>query len=262
MNKLAALIDFTPTCEVTLSYLSLLAKKLGTATVLINIEEESSNKEEVESKLEVYGQKVREQNLKCDTHVEIGDFNSIIDPTLQLLAPQLVVTGTHGIKGLKQTLFGAHILKLAQEISIPLLVVQDESKVNEMGIEKMLFSMGPHENFEPTIDYVASLAKDLNSQVVIYTIIKSSQDLSDALTHNNNYAKRVFEAVGVPFEHVIEESQDFSLGFSRQTIHYMEKNPFDMVVMPADASEMYRAFSKTDKENLILNTQAVPVLCV
>lgn len=262
MNKLAALIDFTPTCEVTLSYLTHLSKMLGTDAVLVNIEEDHAKKELAETKLEVYVQKMRDNQLECATHVEIGDFNSIIDTTLQLLNPQLVITGTHGIHGLKQTLFGAHILKLAQNISIPLLVVQDNSRLNPGGIEKILFSMGPHENFETTIDFVASMAKDLNSKVVIYTIIKSAQDISDGLAHNNNYAKRVFEAVGVLCEHVVEESQDFSLGFSRQTIHFMEKNPFDMVVMPADASEMYRAFSKTDKENLILNTLAVPVLCV
>lgn len=262
MNKLAALIDFTPTCEVTISYLSLLAKKLGKEAVLVNIEEDVLKKEVTESKLELYAKKVRDMGLECTTHVETGEFNSIVDTTLQFLNPHLVITGTHGIKGLKQTLFGAHILKLAQEVSVPMLVVQDNSVIKQNGIRRILFSMGPHEDFESTIDYVASLAKDLSSEVVIYTIIKSAQDLSDALVHNNNYAKRVFEAVGVPFEHVVEESQDFSLGFSRQTIHYMEKNPFDMVVMPADASEMYRAFSKTDKENLILNTLAVPVLCV
>ncbi len=262
MNKLAALIDFTPTCEVALSYLNMLTITLGTEAVLVNIEENQEKKELIEARLELYAKKIRKGSLACATHVEIGDFDSIIDTTLQLLNAELVITGTHGVKGLKQTLFGAHILKLAQNISIPLLVVQDESKVNPNGIEKILFSMGPHENFEGTIDFIASLAKDLNSTVVIYTIIKSAQDLSDELVHNNNYAKRVFEAVGVPFEHVVEESQDFSLGFSRQTIHYMEKNPFDMVVMPADASEMYRAFSKTDKENLVLNTLAVPVLCV
>ncbi|MHB1278187.1 MAG: universal stress protein [Bacteroidia bacterium] len=262
MNKLAALIDFTPTCEVTLSYLSLLTKTLGTEAVLVNVEADQERKALVEAELELYAKKIRNNELECATHVEVGDFNAIIDSTLQLLNPQLVITGTHGIKGLKQTLFGAHILKLAQNISIPLLVVQDESKLNPKGIQNILFSMGPHEKFEATIDFVASLAKDLNSRVVIYTIIKSAQDLSDELTYNNNYAKRVLEAVGVPFEHVIEESQDFSLGFSRQTIHYMEKNPFDLVVMPADASEMYRAFSKMDKENLILNSPGVPVLCV
>lgn len=262
MNKLAALIDFTPTCEVTLSYLNMLTITLGAEAVLVNIEEDQERKGLIEAKLGLYAKKMHGSKMECATHVEIGDFNTLVDTTLQLLNAQLVITGTHGVKGLKQTLFGAHILKLAQNISIPLLVVQDDSKVNPNGIEKILFSMGPHEKFEGTIDFIASLAKDLNSMVVIYTIIKSAQDLSDELVYNNNYAKRVFEAVGVPFEHVIEESQDFSLGFSRQTIHYMEKNPFDMVVMPADASEMYRAFSKTDKENIILNTLSVPVLCV
>lgn len=262
MRKIAALIDFTPTCDITINYTIQVATTLGLDVVLVNVAEDENSKKEAQEKLTPYLDSLAQHSIASSSHIEIGAFDAIIDGTIQILDPELVIAGTHGIQGLKQTLFGAHILKLAQAISRPVLVVQDQSKTPGAGIKRVLFSIGPHEDFEKEIDFVADFVQGLGAKVLIYTITKSVQDITDELTHNYTYAKKVFAEKDIEFEHCIEESQDFSLGYSRQTIAYMENNPFDLVVMASDSSERYRAFSKTDKENLLLNTLAVPVLCV
>lgn len=261
MKKIAALIDFTPTCDVTIAYSIYMAKAIGAEIVLVNIAEDEEGRAAAQNKIAPYKELIETNGVACSLQLSIGSFNAVIDSLLQLIGPQLCISGTHGVHGLKQTLFGAHIVKLAQNVTAPLLVVQDESKLNEGGIKNILFSMGAHTGFEPQIEYAVELAKTLGSKVTIYTIIKSAFDITDELNHNINYAKQLMGEKEVAFEHVIEESNDHSLGYSRQTINYIDNNPFDMMVMASDPSEQNRAFSKADKENLILNTSALPVLC-
>lgn len=262
MKKVAALIDFTPTCDVTLSYTEYLGKNLAAEISLVNIAENDAAKAAAIDKLKSYETKLNEKGIKNSPHVEVGSFTATIDTSLQLLGTELAVTGTHGAQGLKQNLFGANILKLAQKISTPLFVVQDGSKLSGEGIKNILFLIGPHSNFESKSKFGVALAKALGSKITFYTIIKSAFNVSDKLNANINYAKELCEKENVSYEHIVEDSLVNSVGYSRQTVKYMEEHTFDLAIMAAEESSENRAFSKSDKENIVLNSLMVPVLCV
>ncbi len=61
---------------------------------------------------------------------------------LQLSDSDFVVIGTHGQKGIFQTLFGANVIKLIQSLYVSALIVQNNSPAPEEGFSKILFPMG------------------------------------------------------------------------------------------------------------------------
>jgi hypothetical protein len=59
-------------------------------------------------------------------HIEFGNFQTAIADILVELAADLVVIGTHGIRGIQRNLFSKNIAELMQKLQMPALVVQGQ----------------------------------------------------------------------------------------------------------------------------------------
>ncbi len=261
MYKIAALIDFTQTTEVVLEFAERLARQKSAEVVLLNIIEKGSAevKAAAEQKLEPMVQRLTAFGVVCKAEVHEGSFFSIVSSSMDKVHASLAIIGTHGKKGLKQNLFGANILKLVQMLKIPSLVVQDGAHYPTAGFLNVLFPIAAHSRFEMKIEQTKELLSP-DSKVNVYAIYKT-EELDAELKNNIKLTRNLFTTYGIATELVEEDTTLYSVGYSRQTIDYLGRHDVDLVCIMAQVSHLNTFFGKADKENIILNPLAVPVLC-
>ncbi len=262
MNIISVLIDFTETSKVATAYACQLAKGEGAKVNLLHI---TSHSDESASQLE---EKLLDftgiKNMGVDYEVSVGDGDYMIQvpKLLQLSDSDFVVIGTHGQKGIFQTLFGANVIKLIQSLKISALVVQDNSPMPEGGFEKILFPMAPHSNFQVKIDQTAHWAKKMDSSVEVFCLFKEDGTLHEGLAKNLEQTKKSFTDEGVKFNLILRDSKVYSIGYAREVLDEAKNIGADLISIMSQTSEENRYFGNVDKTNMVLNPMGIPVLCV
>jgi len=197
--------------------------------------------------------------LEVEFFMEEGTFFNIIEQSIDKLHVSMVVIGTHGKIGLKQAIFGSHILRLVQMLNVSSLVVQESSKWHEGGFDKVLFPISSHSNFELKVKQTRELMSE-SAHIDLYAIYKTSQ-LDEETKKNIESCMVYFAQESLDYSLVEEDAQFFSVGYARQTLAYVGANPVNLISIMAQAAGDTKVFSKVDKENVILNEYGIPVLC-
>lgn len=262
MKIISCLIDFTETSKIAVAYASEMAKKEGSTVNLLHIVNDSDyDQKKVESELVSF---TGIDNLGVNYTCSIGDGNYLnkIPKLVQLSDADFVVIGTHGTKGIFQTLFGANVVKLVQDLPVPALVVQDNSPMPVPEIKEILFPVAPHHNFNIKIEETARWAKLYNSHVDIFCLFKGESTLPENISNNLDKAVEYFEKEGVKHDKVLRESKVYSVGYAKDILAYSNEKQFDLIAIMSQNSEENMYFGNVDKTNLILNPGGIPVLCI
>ncbi|MCC7299034.1 MAG: universal stress protein [Bacteroidia bacterium] len=260
MKTIAALIDFTEGCKIALQQAAIIAEKAGAEMHAVYILNDASKASEMEEKVLQFAKSVAGMPANIKATIGTGDLLEGAAKAIRHLDPFLVVVGTHGIKGLKQHLFGAHILKLVQAIPYPCVVVQENTKVNTNGFNSVLFPVGSHPHYHIKIEQAKRVADVFNSEIVQYEIEKST-GVDDVVRNNSKKAKEFFSNHFTRYKSVIEDPNVVSVGYSRQTLKYAAAHQSDLIVLMADVPASEAFYGKADKENFLTNEFGIPVLC-
>lgn len=259
MNTIAVLIDFTAISAKALEFAVALALRANASLVLVHVaENEDEDLAAVTARMNDLHASVP-SSVKLTNLVQSGNFLIVIKSLLAELNPDLVVVPTHGKVGLMQNLFGSNILKLLKSISVPAIVVQENSVLTESSFRSILFPVGPHRHFDVKYKQTAKFAKAFGSLVVIYTVRNDIRGVSDELLANINAAKEYFDSVGVNYREVAEEPTGFSVGYAKHILNYASANQMSMLSIMSLLSDDTGYMDNSDKENMILNKMALPV---
>ncbi len=128
MKNIIALVDFTRVSEAAIAQGGKIARTTKAKLTLLHVasEEERKNEEDLISELNVSAEVLGDQPINTELHIEFGDFQSAIADILVRLKADLVLIGTHGIRGIQRNLFSKNIAKLVQELKVPSMVVQGQ----------------------------------------------------------------------------------------------------------------------------------------
>ncbi len=262
MNIISVLIDFTETSKVATAYACQLARQEGAKVNVLHISNHSDDStEEIEQKL-IDFTGIKNMDVAYEVTVGEGDYMSQVPKLLQLSDSDFVVIGTHGQKGIFQTLFGANVIKLIQSLHVSALVVQDNSPMPDGGFEKILFPMGPHDNFQIKIDQTAHWAKLLDASVEVFCLFKEDGTLHEGLAKNLEQTKKSFNEQGIKYNLVLRDSKVYSIGYAREVLDEAKNSGSDLISIMSQTSEENRYFGNVDKTNMVLNPMGIPVLCI
>ena len=171
----------------------------------------------------------------------------------------LMVAGTHGPRGLRQNLFGADILKLVRHVPLPSWIMQQHSPAQR--VERLVMPVSGHAEIGGLLDAVTWLAKLDGTEVHLYQVMRPNEQPSEVLLSNKLRALRHLEQAGIRTVEVNEPLTVFSVGFAEQTIRYANSVTAHGFAIIADASDEYRYIADAEKERLLVNEHAIPVLC-
>jgi nucleotide-binding universal stress UspA family protein len=261
MKKIAVLIDLSEGSKVALKQAKILAEKNNASLVIVHIANDNVPDEIHINLLEGFVKPITGNVIEVQYRIGRGDFMSQIPAQIEQAKADYVVLCTHGIKGIAQNLFGAHVLKLVQSIKVPCLVVQEGSFISDNGIQKILLPASPFDDFEIKMKTCAALAKDFGAEVVHYEIDKYLGDTEEAISKNADLARDYMLGQGVSFRKVLEDNADRSLGHAQQTINYAFREHMQLICLSSHTHQEIMAMGKADKEKFLTNDKAIPVLC-
>ena len=261
MKIISCLIDFTDTSKIAIAYAAWLAKRESAAVNLLHIVDDDYSEKEVEEKLE-YFTGITSMDVPFNISIGSGNYLKKIPKLLQLSDADFVVIGTHGTKGIFQSLFGANVVKLVQDIPVPALVVQDNSPMPVPSIQNILFPVAPHHDFDIKIEQTAHWAKLHKAEVDIFCLFKGESKLPEAIATNLDESVNHFTTQGIKHNKVLRESKVYSVGYAKDILLYAKEKPFDLIAIMSQNSDENAYFGNVDKTNLILNPAGIPVLCI
>ncbi len=261
MNDILCPTDLSETSLKGVHYADLLAARFDGSVSLLHVMVKKELTEDGRSKAKDRMAHQRSQITKSPAvvHFREGDFISeIADESKN--GHRLMVCATHGLRGLRQSLFGSDILKLVRNVELPTLVVQAQSPV-ENAFPVIVMPVAAHAGIDHLLTVVSMLAKAFGSAVHIYQLVRPGEVPSDELIANKARMVEWLEKEGIPVKTVEEPSTSFSVGFSWPTIDYAKRVGAGCIAIMSVASEEYRYIADAEKERLLTNEPGIPVLC-
>ncbi len=270
MTRVLVATDFSPAADNALKKASQIARAAQWGVSLLHIKASNSAKllekrgktlADLDGFLKELAENAsREWGIDCQAVCRNGSIFSEINAEASKPIYNLLLMGTHGTKGLRQSLFGADILKIARDATLPLLATPDNAIIQVGGIKKILFPYGGHEHFENKVKASAMLAKMCGAEIGIYSIQRFSNSVSSTTLENVRNAAAYFAEMGIPVQHIQDDMQEFSIGFAHRTLEYAKENSYDVISVMSTPSDEYSFLSNVDKENLINNTFGISIL--
>jgi hypothetical protein len=173
---------------------------------------------------------------------------------------QLLVMGTHGPHGLRQSLFGAHILKLVRRAVVPSFVVQAESPVDQE-LSRIVMPVAGHKDIGRLLSNGGAAGQGLGRRGACVPIgaprrAAQRRTAGQQAAHARCAARERDRTVEAN-----EPSTSFSVGFAKATVEYAQRVGAGAIAIMAHASEEYRYIADAEKERILANEARIPVIC-
>jgi len=271
MAKILVPTDFSPAAENALELACQMAAVGNQEIVLFHVQSSHTEKllakkGKAKSELEKYMQELCDEArnkhaVSTSMKINEGSLISTITEAASEHDIEWLVMGTHGTRGIRQALFGADALKIAEKSPVPVLTVPDVADVSK-GIKRILFPFGGHENFDNKVDAVSSLAQHFDAEVEFFSIDRPAADISRPILDEIKSAQERYSSEGIVNTRTVEEVKSFSVGFAKQTIEHAENTGANVIaVMSSDVGKL-SFISSVDRENLINNDKGITILLV
>lgn len=262
MKKIVVLIDFTGVAQLALEHTAVIARQSLSQVTLLHIAPRGneSRDKEIREEIRTFAEHLENDGIPFSIQIDYGDFFDIIGASVHKQKADLLIVGTHGIKGIKQNFVGSNILRLIRKIDIPALIVQGHSLTPIEGYLKILVPLlGKTEN-EQLVDPVAMFAKVFNSEVHFLTYY-TDENQSEAQSRTNQLAE-AFKNKGINTLADLEKTSVYANNYSRSIVEFSDIEEAELIALIINMQGYENYFSEDDQENILLNRLGKPVLCI
>jgi nucleotide-binding universal stress UspA family protein len=253
-------IDFSEVSETVVKTAIFVADKGAMSVSFLHIQTDKSPKDALEKLKQLAGGLDTKSSVQFDFSVKQGNVIDEITKVTNNDKYSLMIVGSHGYKGLREKLFGADILKLLKNVSIPALTVQKDFEHAKADFSTILFPVSSHESFMHQIKVTIEFALLFNSTIHLYSVEKPGVEFSDNIKKNLATAKAEFENHSVAFQKVKEPQSSFSVGYSKQIMDYASRQNMSLIAIMANSTKEHYYIADADKESMLTNSACIPIL--
>lgn len=262
MKRIVVLVDFTGVCELAIEHAGLIARQSVAQVTLLHIATplEKPAEKELRSKVRTFGEDLENEGIPFKVHIDYGDFFTIIPDVIAQLKADLVVVGTHGIRGIQKNMYSENILKLIDSMKILVLVVQGHSITPPEGYTKMLIPVLDEVYNINKADQLTDFADLFKSTIHVLNFI-FEDDEDGRSTNHINAIKNQFVQLGRPIAYNDESTSVYVHSYSKSISQFADIEECQLIVwVEHKETEYAKQFSNEDKINLILNRYGIPLL--
>ena len=258
MFKIIVPTDFTPTSDKAVEFAISLTRSLHGEVHLLNLVKSSADASAAQQKMDEQIQRWYIQTaVKAISMIKVGNIFEDIPAFVEEENGDLVVMGTHGMKGL-QYIVGSHALRVITETKAPFVVVQDNTVV-KTNIQKILVPLDLHKETKQKIKFSGDMAEKFKASVDIIIPNEKDEYLKNQVMRNMSYAEGYFESREIPFQTIMAEKD--SDEFADAVVTYAAEAKIDLICILNFANEkMIHAFGKDAEQKVITNAAAIPVM--
>ncbi|MDA3893172.1 MAG: universal stress protein [Salinivirgaceae bacterium] len=252
--------DFTDKAHDALAHAVKMAKILDNSITLLNIAKKDKDVDETLEKLTDVAAKTKEEyGVVTDAVVKVGNiFTTIGDYTEEQEDVNLVIMGTHGMKGM-QKLTGSWALKVIVGSHAPFIVVQNPP-TDKASFDKIVFPVNfKTENREKLI-WAIYFGKIFSAKIHFIKQEVSDKNLVKKVNHNLTFAKKYLSKYNVEYEMATAEKAG---NFEQATLNYAKEIEADlMLIMTTKNIGNLDYVMGASEQYIIANTAKIPVMCI
>jgi len=250
--------DFTQVAEFALEHAIHFSKKLNCGITLLHVVKKDKEIEAASEKLNSLAE-VAEKKYKIKPSIVIREgniFKTITEVSDELNA-ELVIMGTHGMKGM-QKFTGSWALKVIVGTKAPFVVVQDSPKRDE--IKNVVFPIDFRAESKEKLACAYYLAKYYGVKVHICKPEITDELIVRKTRANLIFAKKYLDERNINYDITTVEGTD---DFADATIKYAQEVDTDLIlILTTKHITLQDYILGADEQKIIANRAKIPVMCV
>ena len=253
--------DFTHVAENALAHAVKISRMIVNDICLLHIVDPGIKTKlwsEKKSALMLISEKAtKEHNVPVTYHISKGSIFTAIAEYVNEKEANLVVMGTHGMKGM-QKITGSWALKVIVKSKVPFIVIQDPP-VDQERYHKIVFPVDFRGENKQKIKMAIFMGKYFDSKIHILVGVTTDKSLSKKTNINLNYAIKYLIQNNIEYEiHKVPKGN-----FAVQTIDFAQKINADLIlIMTTKNITVADYVMGASEQYIIANSSKIPVCCV
>jgi nucleotide-binding universal stress UspA family protein len=258
MKKIIVPVDFTDVSKAALKYAMDFAAAIGSDLSILHLVEDRKDAVDRETKLVEFAQDLGLSDpSKVNFLVVAGSIFSDIGKIAEVEKADLIIMGTHGIKGM-QLIRGSHALRIIRECTVPVIIVQENNSCTAYP-DGILVPLDLHKDTKQKLKIAADFSEQFNAVAHVISPNETDEYLNNTINRNLSYAVNYLEERGVAFEASITEED--SGEFVKGLIKYASEKGVDLICILNNTNEtFFHAFGLESEQKIITNDAGIPVL--
>lgn len=261
--------DFTSVADSAINYAIELCKLFNNELYLLHIVESgvleskssiAKDMDESQAKLQAVADaaKAKSASLKVTPIVKRGSIFETIGETADELDTNLVVMGTHGIKGL-QFITGSRAIKVITSSSAPFVVVQ-QKPLGTQGFKNIVLPLDLTAETKAKLPWAVYLGKNFGATFHLFVKEEKDAFLAKRVQNNLAFAENFFKQNGVNYT-VTHDTEGGD--FARQVIRFASSKTADLIVIMTQIKEELTDYVLgLEDQRIVANDAQIPVMCV
>ena len=255
-RTILVLWDFTMKAEYAFAHAANLSKITGNSISLLHIVKSDKEISETQIKLNEVAEKLKETYQISPLSVILkGSIFKTISKYASEGGVEMVVMGTHGIRGL-QKFTGRWALKVIRGSKVPFMVVQDMPKSDK--IENIVFPIDFKNENKEVLKWANYFCRLYRSRIYITHPVVTDRIFKKRIHSNIVFAQKFFESMDAHFE---IKSLGKKVDFTKETIKHAAKINADLILIVAPKTLTLADYIMGPSEQVIIANEAkIPVM--
>ena len=248
--------DFSPVSEKALEYAIHLGKHVETEIKILHLSKDKNIGITKAKLLEAVKTNTKvPAGVKLTTLVEVGSIFKDIGKIAAKEKAQLVIMGTHGLRG-GQWLFGSFAMKVLRSADCPFLIVQKSTKIEE--IEKIVIPIDLTKESMQIVNIAGDMSNIMNAKITVLAEKQTDQILNQRIQNRIGIIKKQYEEREIETNiHFVKNTRDYR----KKIMKYVNENNIGLIALSYHSESLFPQFD-TFAQKLITNKPALPVLII
>lgn len=248
--------DFTEVTDKAVEYALHLGKFVNTEIRLIHL---ASDKAKGQAKLkkleEIKGRWTAPAGCEISVSVKLGSIFTDIGRIAREENAQLVIMGTHGMKGM-QRISGSHAMKVITSAECPFLIVQKATELKD--VKAIVVPIDLTKESLQIVGIAGDLAKIFNATVHVIAEKQTDEILNTRIMNRIGLIKKEYEDRGQNAEVCFLKK---SGSYTGKIMEYAKKHDAGMIALAYHSESLIPQFDNF-AQTLITNKSALPVAII
>lgn len=250
--------DFSQVAENAFQHAVNISRAVNREILLLHIAHDNKDKATKEVELKASAEKLgKEYGKKPLYEVVRGSIFHAIGETAKDLKAEMIVMGTHGMKG-AQKLFGSKALKVVVSSKIPFLVVQD--KPARPNYDTILLPIDFKRENKEKANWIYYLARNFGSKFIILKSKARDKGFKRKILSNIKFVETFLKGHDVQYEIVTASGKQ---KFKKEIISFAKSHNADLIIIMATRDIRRIDYMLGAPEQYILaNPENLPIMCM
>ena len=253
-------MDFTRVSDIALEHAFVVGKAFRSDILLLHIIGSKKEMPDARARMEVLRERLgKSYPFSLRTAIRIGSIFEDIDDVAVEQDANLVIMGTHGLRGM-QFITGGRALRIVTNCSTPFIITQEKS-IKENGYDDIVVPLDLHQDTKQKLSTVAEMAAYFKGRVHIISPAESDEFLRNQLLRNIGFAKEYLTQKNIEF--TVKISGHSSSAFVKDVIRYAAAIEADLIsIMNLHEKSLMGILGQSYEQQIITNEAQVPVLVI